>query len=316
MVMSCSSVTRCDSGQLTHGPLSSVPSVPPNQRLKLSAPSVDFIPWRGSMIPRATRALVVLTTLAFALMLTAAALQAPSIFDAILAEPGQRTGEVSTAELRMILAERSAVVLDARPHLEYAISHVPGALNVAAKPGVSASMYVSDVAEVGRLVNSDMTARIVLYCNGPFCGKSKRLAEELLAAGYSDVRRYQLGIPVWRALGGVTEIETDGLRHVLAHDRTAVVIDVRDTTAFRAGTLPAARHIPRSGVLEGKDVGEVRRAKDDGRLPMSDHNTRLVVVGANAADARYVAEALAREAFHNVAFYRGSVGDALAATRP
>lgn len=154
------------------------------------------------MIPRATRALVVSTTLAFALLIAAARIQAPNIFDAILAEPGQRTGEVSTAELKKILAERSAIILDARPHLEYAISHIPGALNVAPKPGVSASMYVSDVAEIGRLVSSDKAARVVLYCNGPYCGKSKRLAEELLAAGYSNVRRYQLGIPVWRALGG------------------------------------------------------------------------------------------------------------------
>jgi len=30
--------------------------------------------------------------------------QAPSIFDAILAEPGQRTAEVSTAELKPVLA--------------------------------------------------------------------------------------------------------------------------------------------------------------------------------------------------------------------
>ena len=267
------------------------------------------------MIPRATRALVASTGLAFAPLLAATRIQAQSIVDAILAEPGQRTGEVSTAELKKILAERSAIVLDARPHLEYAISHIPGALNVAAKPGVSTSMYVSDVAEVGRLLSGDKAAGVVLYCNGPYCGKSKRLAEELLAAGYNNVRRYQLGIPIWRALGGVTEIETDGLRHVLAHDRTAIVIDVRDTSAFRAGTVPTARHIARIGVLEGKDVGEVRRAKDDGRLPMDDHNTRIVVVGSNAADARYVAEALAREAFHNVSFYSGSVSEALAATR-
>ena len=268
------------------------------------------------MIPRASRPLVVPTTLAFALLLAAAGIQAPGIYDAILAEPGQRTSEVSTAELIKILGERSAIVLDARPHLEYAISHIPGAVNVAAKPGVSASMYVSDVAEVGRLVKGDKAARVVLYCNGPFCGKSKRLAEELLAAGYGNVRRYQLGIPVWRALGGVTTIEADGLRYVLAHDRTAVVIDVRDSAAFRAGTVPTARHLPRSGVLEGKDVGEVRRAKDDGRLPMNDHNTRIVIVGSNAADARHVAEALAREAFHNVSFYGGPVSEALAATRP
>ena len=49
---------------------------------------------------------------------------------------------------------------------------------------------------------------------------------------------------------------------------------------------------------------------------MNDHNTRIIVVGSNAVDARYVAEALAREAFHNVAFYRGSVSEALAAIRP
>jgi rhodanese-related sulfurtransferase len=208
------------------------------------------------------------------------------------------------------------MLLDARPQLEFAISHIPGALNVSAKPDVSPALYVSDVAEVGRLVNGNKKTSLVLYCNGPHCGKSKRLADELHAAGYSNVRRYQLGIPVWRALGGVTEIASEGLRHVLANDRTAVVIDVRDTSAYGAGTLPNARHLPRSGVLEGKDVGEVRRAKDDGRLPMNDHNTRIIVVGSQVADARYVAEALAREAFHNVAFYRGTVADALAATRP
>ena len=268
------------------------------------------------MIPRVTCTLVPTTTLALLLLLTAAGPQVPSIFDATLAETGQRTAEVSTAELTGILAARSALVLDARPHLEFAISHVPGAVNVAAKPGVSASMYVSDVAQVGRLVKGDKTAPIVLYCNGPHCGKSRRLADELLAAGHSSVRRYQIGIPVWRALGGMTEIEAEGLRHVLSQDRTAVVIDVRDTAAFRAGTLPRARHIPRSAVVEGKDKGEVRRAKDDGRLPMHDHNTRIVVVGAGAAEARYVAEALAREAFHNVAFYRGSVREALAAIHP
>jgi hypothetical protein len=74
--------------------------------------------------PRATHVLVAATTLASALLLAAARVQAPTIFDAILAEPGQRTGEVSTAELKKILAERRAIILDARPHLEYAISHM------------------------------------------------------------------------------------------------------------------------------------------------------------------------------------------------
>ena len=239
-----------------------------------------------------------------------------NIFQATLGESGQRTAEVSTEQIRGMLADKSTIVLDARPFLEFAISHIPGAVNVAAKPGVPLSAYVSDVAEIGRLLEGKKETHLVLYCNGPYCGKSKRLAEELLAAGYTNVRRYQLGIPVWRALGGLTEIEPDGLRHVVANDRTTVLIDAREADVFRNGTLPNARSIPRSGVLEGKDVGEVKRAKDDGRLPMEDHNTRLIVIGRDVAEARYVAEALAREAFHNVAYFRGTFQEAQAALRP
>lgn len=233
-----------------------------------------------------------------------------NIFEATLGESGQRTAEISTEQLRSVLTDQRTVVLDARPFREFAISHVPGARNVSAKPGVPMSTYVSDVTEIGRLVEGKKDTPLVLYCNGPYCGKSKRLADELLAAGYSDVRRYQLGIPVWRALGGVTEIEAEGLRHVVANDRTAVIIDARELDAFGSGTVPGARGIPRSAVLEGKDVGEVKRAKDDGRLPMEDHNTRLVVIGRDAAAARYVAEALTREAFHNVAYFRGTFDEA------
>jgi len=243
-----------------------------------------------------------------------ASAQAPgNVVQATVGESGQRTAEISTEQLRGILADKSAVVLDARPFLEFAISHIPGAVNVAAKPGVPMSSYVSDVAEIGRLLNGNKATAIVLYCNGPFCGKSKRLADELLAAGYTNVRRYQLGIPVWRALGGVTEIEPAGLRHVVDNDETVVLIDTREADDFRSGTLADARNISRSGVLEGKDVGDVKRAKDDGRLPMDDHNTRLIVFGRDEANARYVAEALTREAFHNVAYFRGSFEEARSA---
>jgi rhodanese-related sulfurtransferase len=228
------------------------------------------------------------------------------IDQATLMEPNQRTPEVSTDELRRILADRSALVLDARPHLEYAMSHVPGALNVAPKPGVAISVYVSDVREIERLVGGDRTKPLVLYCNGPFCGKSKRLSEELIAAGFTSVRRYQLGIPVWRALVGLTEIELEGVLHVLRNDRTAVFLDARSADEFLAGSLSGARNIPVGAVQPGKDVGEVRKAKDDGRLPMEDHNTRIIVFGRDAAEARVLAEAVAREAFHNVAYFPGT----------
>jgi len=232
---------------------------------------------------------------------------APSIFDATLDEAGAKTPEISTNDLKRVLAEHSATVLDSRPQKEFATSHIPGAMNVAAKAGVEMSKYVSDVAEVLRLVNNKKDAPLVLYCNGPFCGKSKRLSEELLAAGFTNVRRYQLGIPVWRALGGMTQIESDGAKYVRDNDKTAVWIDVRPPVEFAKGSVPGAKNIPRSLVLVGKDVGELKKAKDDGRLPTTDHNTRIIVFGGSPDDVRFVADAIAHEAFHNVAFYDGDI---------
>jgi rhodanese-related sulfurtransferase len=230
----------------------------------------------------------------------------PLAHEAVLATPGAGALEISTAELQQILKDQSAVVLDTRPYREWSVSHIPGALNVAPKPGVPMALYTSDVAEIGRLVDGDKSQPLVLYCNGPFCGKSKRVAKELLEAEHANVSRYQLGAPGWRTLVGVMEIEPDGIWYVFNNDQTAVWIDVRDPQTFTEGSIPSARNLPHSGVLPGKDVGEVFAAKNDGRLPMEDHNTRIIVFGEDSKQAREVAEALAREAFHNVAYFNGS----------
>jgi rhodanese-related sulfurtransferase len=254
-----------------------------------------------------------------ALVMLATPVQAQTsttIRQATLMEPDQKTQEVSTEELQRILDDRTAVVFDVRPPQEFAVSHIPGARNVAPKPGVSISLYVSDVAEIGRALEGDKRRAIILYCNGPFCGKSKRVATELLDAGFTNVRRYQLGVPVWRALGGVTQVEPDGIRRIVASDRTAVLIDAREIAEFKAGSVAHAKSLPRSGLKPGKDVGEVKAAKDDGRLPMEDHNTRILVFGATTDQARAVAEAIAKEAFHNVSFFDGNVDQFKTAARP
>jgi rhodanese-related sulfurtransferase len=204
------------------------------------------------------------------------------------------------------LAHEAVLATPSAGYREWSVSHIPGALNVAPKPGVPMALYTSDVAEIGRLVGGDKSQPLVLYCNGPFCGKSRRVAKELLEAEYANVSRYQLGAPGWRTLVGVMEIEPDGVRYVFNNDQTAVWIDARDPQTFTAGSIPGSRNLPQSGVLPGKDVGEVFAAKNDGRLPMEDHNTRIVVFGQNSEQAREVAEALAREAFHNVTYFAGS----------
>lgn len=112
---------------------------------------------------------------------------------------------------------------------------------------------------------------------------------------------------MWRALGGVTQIEPWGVKHVYANDKTATFLDARDREDFKAGSVPNARNLPRRGVRPGeKDVGEIQAAKNDGRLPYEDHNTRIIVFGKDAQQALEVAEALAWEAFHNVAYFAGT----------
>ena len=201
----------------------------------------------------------------------------PGVQQTTLMEADQKTAEVTTAELRQILADGSALVFDSRPHLEYSISHIPGSLNVAPKPGVEMSQYVADVAEIERVLADQgvqgKDAALVLYCNGPFCGVSKRLSNELLEAGFTNVRRYQLGIPTWRALVGLTQIEVDGARYVFAGDKTAVWVDARSVEQFAAGSI--------EGAVNMIDKNAVAKARDDKRLPMQDHNTRIIVFVAD-----------------------------------
>lgn len=240
--------------------------------------------------------------LAASAFLAAIPANAQTVLDASLSESGEKTSDVSTNELRKIIEAGAGVILDARPPMEFAVSHIPGAVNVAPQPGRPAHLYVSDVAEVERLLKGAKDRALILYCNGPFCGKSKRLAAELVEDGHSNVRRYQLGAPGWRTLAGsAMQTKLQALDY-LRRDPTAVWIDAREPGQFSAATVGEARNIPASGLKPGKDQGVVKEAKDDGRLPMEDHNTRILVFGANGKDARAVADAIAREAFHNVSF--------------
>jgi rhodanese-related sulfurtransferase len=222
---------------------------------------------------------------------------APSVFDGVLTNVAG-SSEISTAQLKAALTDSSAIILDARPYEEYAVSHIPSARAVPAKAGTTPALYVGDAAEVAQRI-PDKTQPLILYCNGLFCGRSERLADDLIKLGYRNVRRYQLGAPGWRALGGVMQVEKPALLRLLAQDATSVLIDGR----AEVGPTP---HL-RSAV--SIPLPQASQAKDDGRLPMTDHNTRIFLVGTNGSEARAVAEAIVHDAFHNVTFFGGAITD-------
>ena len=54
----------------------------------------------------------------------------PSVFQTTLEEAGQETPEITTEQLRAILATNSEPVFDVRFAKEYAIAHIPGTINI------------------------------------------------------------------------------------------------------------------------------------------------------------------------------------------
>ena len=216
-----------------------------------------------------------------------------------------KTPQVSTADLHRILADGSAIVLDSRKRAEYVAGHIAGAKNVAPAPGAPPSDYA---AAVERLVGGDKSKALVLYCNGQFCKAGRRLSGQLVDAGFTDVRRYQLGIPMWRALGGPVEVELDGIVRIFGTDRTAVYFDARSPEAYSRGTVAGAHNVPADLLTDG--------ALEQAPLPRTDFNTRLIIFGHDGRQARRLADAIGKTPFQNVSYFPGAFDELAAALAP
>jgi ArsR family transcriptional regulator len=89
--------------------------------------------------------------------------------------------------------------LDVRPEDEFALGHVPGALNI---PVEKLKRRLSELPR-----NQD----IVAYCRGAYCVFSFEAVALLRKRGYS-IRRLEDGFPEWKAAGlGVETAAPGGL---------------------------------------------------------------------------------------------------------
>lgn len=100
---------------------------------------------------------------------------------------------VSRLELMDRLKAGIVTVLDVRPEDEFALGHLPGAIN----------LPLSELEK--RLVNLDPDREIVAYCRGPYCVLSYEAVAMLRARGF-NVRRLEDGLPEWRAAGLPVEV--------------------------------------------------------------------------------------------------------------
>ena len=232
------------------------------------------------------------------------ALSQTDVYQATLPEPDQKTPQVSTEDVRRILADGSAIVLDSRKRAEYAAGHIAGACNVAPVPGAPPSEYA---AAVERLVQGDKSQPLVIYCNGQYCKAGRQLSSQLAEVGFTNVRRYQLGIPVWRALGGPVEIELEGIVRIFGVDQTVVYFDARSAEEFAQSTLPGAHNVPADAAATG--------GFEKSPLPRNDFNTRIVIFGRDGTQARKLADAIGKTPFQNVSYFPGTFSQLAAAIK-
>ncbi|MER8438497.1 metalloregulator ArsR/SmtB family transcription factor [Mesorhizobium sp. M1312] len=95
---------------------------------------------------------------------------------------------VSRDDLVSRLHDGMVTVLDVRPEDEFAVGHLPGALNI-------------PLAELERRLGELPADReVIAYCRGPYCVLSFEAVAALRPRGYL-VRRLEDGYPEWKAAG-------------------------------------------------------------------------------------------------------------------
>ena len=104
---------------------------------------------------------------------------------------------VSRAELIDRAKADLVTVLDVRPEDEFALGHLPGAINIPMR----------DLKR--RLAELDRNQEIVAYCRGPYCVLSFEAVSALRARGFK-IRRLEDGYPEWRAAGLPVETTVGG----------------------------------------------------------------------------------------------------------
>ena len=139
--------------------------------------------------------------------------------------------------------------------MEYAISHIPGALNVAPQPGRPPTS-TSPTSPRSGVFSEERRRRLSSLLQRSLLREDEAARGRASGRGVHNVRRYQLGRPGWRTLaGGAMQTELAALRYI-ARDKTAVWIDAREPAAFKAGTIPGARNIQRAAFVRQGPGGD------------------------------------------------------------
>ena len=109
--------------------------------------------------------------------------------------------------LELMEGDEELILVDALSQLSYAVSHIPGAINIPPD-------WVDDRAP--RRI-PDLDTLVVVYCESNQCDSSTDVARRLVELGYRNVGHYVEGKRDWVAAG----LPLDGRKTVRLKDQPA-----------------------------------------------------------------------------------------------
>ncbi len=164
---------------------------------------------------------------------------------------------------------------DARPAKRFGGGHIPGAK----------SAHPNDDDFLDRLP-ADKDLLLVFYCGGPTCPYTGIAVTKAQAAGYTNVRGFQAGLPGWKKAKLPVHAEPAWLSTRLNPQH--VILDVRDTAQSSQAHIVGAVALPssrlqamRQGFVEQQQIAQLPGVSDM-RAPVilyaNDHTSATVLL--------------------------------------
>jgi len=201
------------------------------------------------------------------------------------------------------------LIIDARPYSLYFNEHIPNAVQMDDVTFMQKYLAMAPV---------DKSTEIITYCGGFSCLKSHNVAQYLVNNGYTNVKVFAGGIPVWDANGlptfgvkgkvGDFNVAAGKVNRALTPDQfvekltkgtNVVVLDVRTDAERAAGAIKGSIHIPDSVILaDPKAIAD--------KLP-KDKNTTILIHCASGARAGGVVDKVADLGYPNTFYLNNKI---------
>jgi len=102
--------------------------------------------------------------------------------------------DITIAEVKAAIADKSAVILDVNGTESWRQGHIPGAID-----------YIANKDHLAQILPKDKNALIIAYCGNPRCKAYLSAATAAQALGYTNVKHLSAGIAGWKEANEATE---------------------------------------------------------------------------------------------------------------